>query len=99
MGDETTKRVPVPAGGAPIPSALDAADATPPAAGACTPEAGDGLSDEHTNEELVEARALLAFGDYKANDLVRAPADEIDRMKLAGQVDPHEDAVAHIKRA
>lgn len=96
MGGNTTRQ-PVPAGGAPIPSAIEAADATP----ATTPEAetpehqDEGAAD--TSDELVEARVLLDHDGYVVNSVISAPADIIDRLKLAGVVDPHADAVAFAK--
>lgn len=50
------------------------------------------------DEAPVEARVLVAFDEHDANDIVTAPAAEIERLKLAGNVDPHPDAVAYAKR-
>lgn len=91
MADEN-KRQPVPAGGAPIPAAVESAAATPPAE---TKPEPDSVEDG----DLVEARVLIDHGDYAPNDLMRAPAAEIERLKLAGVVDDHEDAVAFVKAA
>ena len=97
--DPKTKRQPVPAGGQPTPDTIAAADTTPPAE---TP--GNDASVEQTDDvdpavdgELVEARVLVAFDDHDANDIFTAPADEVERQKIAGNVDPHPDAVAYAK--
>lgn len=50
------------------------------------------------DEAPVEARVLVAFDEHDANDIVIASAAEIERLKLAGNVDPHPDAVAYAKR-
>ncbi|WP_295560610.1 hypothetical protein [uncultured Sphingomonas sp.] len=56
-------------------------------------------ADTSTEDEApVEARVLVAFDEHDANDIVTAPAAEIERLKLAGNVDPHPDAVAYAKR-
>lgn len=113
--DPKNRRQPVPAGGAPIPTALDAAHATPPAGesqpngdqsngdqsngdqsyGDQSNDQGDG-ADRH-EAEIVHARALIAFEGYEPNDLVEGSATEIERLELAGLVDPHPDAVAHVQ--
>lgn len=50
------------------------------------------------DEAPVKARVLVAFDEHDANDIVTASAAEIERLKLAGNVDPHPDAVAYAKR-
>lgn len=68
----------------PAPAAAASAE-QPPAA----PPVADG--------EQVEARALIDFEGYEANDVVIAAADDIERWRNAGLVDPHPDAVAYAK--
>ncbi len=90
-----SNRQPVPAGGAPLPSAIEAADATPPASNdGPNPPAASGGEDG----DLVEARVLIDHDGHAPNDILRAPAAEIERLKLAGVVDDHEDAVAYAKK-
>ncbi|WP_230630687.1 hypothetical protein [Sphingomonas sp. Leaf37] len=110
--DPKPKRQPVPAGGQPIPATITAADATPPVekpaattdtAPAVEPPVADAGSEQAAGAdmvddgELVEARVLVAFGDHAANDIFTAPAAEVERQKLAGNVDPHPDAVTFAK--
>lgn len=96
--DPKPKRQPVPAGGQPTPDAVAAADTTPPAA---TPseesQAGDNADAPADDGELVDARVLVAFDEYDVNEIFSASADEVERRKLAGTVDPHPDAVAYAK--
>lgn len=75
-----------------------AADTTPPAE---TPseesQAADNTDAPADDGELVEARVLVAFDEYDANQIFLASAAEVERRKLAGTVDPHPDAVAYAK--
>ena len=103
--DPKPKRQPVPAGGQPTPDTIAAADATPPAVTppAATPSAETPAAERPADAERadyiewVEARVLVAFDDHDANDIFTAPAEEVERQKLAGNVDPHPDAVAYAK--
>lgn len=45
-------------------------------------------------DEIVDARVLVAFDEHDVDDIVSAPARAIEQLKLAGRVDPHPDAVA-----
>lgn len=47
-----------------------------------------------TEPEIVDARVLVAFDEHEADDIVSAPSNVIEQLKLAGRVDPHPDAVA-----
>lgn len=127
------KRKPVPAGGAPTPATIEAADATPPAtdttdksgekddtpsgsepsttasgpepstttdtrsADVSAPAATDPVAKENAIDldAIVEARVLIAFDGYEVNDIITDTVRAIGTMKLAGQVDPHPDAVAY----
>lgn len=96
--DPKPKRQPVPAGGQPTPDAVAAADTTPPAE---TPseetQTADNVDSHADDGEPVDARVLVAFDEYDVNEIFSASADEVERRKLAGTVDPHPDAVAYAK--
>lgn len=47
--------------------------------------------------EIIDARVLVAFDEYEADDIISAPSDAIEQLKIAGRVDPHPDAVAFAK--
>lgn len=106
----SNNRKPVPAGGQPIPAALAASNSTPAtvaptAAGPTTAATSPTASSEQRTEDRkddnearkndpVEAAVLVAFADHQPDDIVTAPAVEIERLQVAGKVDPHPDAVA-----
>jgi len=102
--DPKTRRQPVPARGEQIPAVIDAAAQTPPAAEPQenAPPAADSGTDTppaHTEQAdpivgAVEARALVAFGDYEVDDIVEGDERTIEALFLGGSVDPHPDAVA-----
>lgn len=71
----------------------DANAATGAAASAEQPPSAPPVADG----EQVEARALIDFEGYEANDVVIAAPEDIERWRDAGLVDPHPDAVAYAK--
>lgn len=97
--DPKPKRQPVPASGQPTPDTIAAADATPPVETPANDAGADQTDnvDPEVDGELIEARVLVAFDEHDANDIFVAPADEVERQKIAGNVDPHPDAVAYAK--
>lgn len=90
---DPNKRKPVPAGGQPTPATIAAAQATPPAGDTAqtTPAEKPPVAAEG---DTVEARVLMAFGDYQPDDIVTGSVREIDQLELDGVADPHPDAVA-----
>lgn len=74
----------------------DPAPTESPADAAATeqPVATEPSEDE---DAVVEARVLVAFDEHDVNDVFVDAAAEVERLKLAGYVDPHPDAVAYAK--
>ena len=79
------------------------AEATPPAADekpASEPDLTreqEQASEPQVEDEITEARVLVAFDEHDVDDIVTAPADVIEQLAIAGRVDPHPDAVAFAK--
>lgn len=69
--------------------AAEAPKAEPPAPDPAPPVAPEG--------EQVEARVLVAFEGYEANDVAIIDAAQVERLVGEGKVDPHPDAVAYAK--
>lgn len=103
-------RKPVPAGGQPTPAAIANSESTPPAGGEGTAEnkedanatetgaeEGTTATSDDADGEHVDACVLVAFDGYQPDNIVSAPAEVIEKLKLSGRVDPHPDAVAYAR--
>jgi len=66
------------------------------APGAATVASDDGAAPVADGEQ-VEARVLVAFEAYDANDVAIVRAADVERLVGAGKIDPHPDAVAYAK--
>ena len=89
---DPNKRKPVPAGGQPTQATIAAAETTPAAGDTAAPATE---AAQPTDEDgAVEARVLVAFGDYQPDDIVTGSARAIDQLEIDGVADPHPDAVA-----
>lgn len=102
----SNRRQPVPARAEPTPAAIEAIERTPTEAERNAPGEGtsEGTSESsEANEQpnvidgATEARALVAFGEIKVNDIVAGAPADIQALVLAGIVDPHPDAVAYAR--
>ncbi len=47
--------------------------------------------------EQVEARVLVSFEGYDANDVAIIDVADVERLAGEGKIDPHPDAVAYAK--
>ncbi len=94
-----SRRTPAPAGGTPAASTETATAAPANTAPAPAPETADtpAPAADLDPAELVEARALIAFGDHLANDVVTGSAEEISALVAEGLVDDDPVAVDYAK--
>ena len=69
-----------------------------PAASEPAPVASEtDLADDHADDQLIDARVLVAFEEHQPDDLIALSIDAIEILELDGKVDSHPDAVAYAR--